>query len=121
MAGAGPTLDGSRRQHVEIEGVAEHLQEAEFLLLDMEIGRRDLDGEGVGGLVEFLRQRRGDERQHRVEAVVVLEERPQVSAAGTSFSRSKSLKTGSVWTISPIFISSRSVIVRSAAESVTMA
>ncbi len=49
---------------VEVEPVAEHLQEAEFLLLDMEVGRRHLDGERVGGLVEPRRQRCGDDVEH---------------------------------------------------------
>ena len=40
----------------------------------MEVGRRHLDGERIGGFMETRRERRGDDIEHPVEAVIGLEE-----------------------------------------------
>ena len=67
-------LDRRHYQLVDLEPVAKHLQEAELLLLDMEVGCGHLDGERIGGFVEARRQRRGDEVEHPVETVIGLEQ-----------------------------------------------
>ena len=66
-------LDGRDEQLVDLEAVAEQLEKAELLLLDMEVSRGDLDRERVGRLVQALGQRLGHEVQDVVQTLGALQ------------------------------------------------
>ena len=64
----GRPFDRGDGQVVEIEAIANDLQKPQFLLLDMKVGRGDLDRQCIGGIVPAFRQTVRDEVENGIEA-----------------------------------------------------
>lgn len=53
-AGDGAAFDRRRRQLVEFDARAQHLQEADLGRVQMKVGGGDLDGQRIGGVIEAV-------------------------------------------------------------------
>src|SRR5680860_1901027 len=70
VAGPDAALDAYRGERVELEAVAQHVEETRLLGLDVEVGCRHFERHGVSRLAQLLRQVAADQQQHVVEAAV---------------------------------------------------
>ena len=64
-------FDCRRRQPVDRERIADHLQHAQFFLVELEIDGDDLDGNGVGGLLQAGLEGLGDLVEQGIEPGLV--------------------------------------------------
>ena len=120
MPGHRPALDRGRHQPVDVEPVADQLEQAQLGLLRPPVGGGHVAGDGVGRLAQRLRQRVRDLVESDVEPVILAQELRALGPDLEIRSGSKSLKMGRWRTIRPITSSSRSVIRPSAAATSTI-
>ncbi len=74
IAGFGGPLDGRRRQALNLEPVADHLQHPRLFLLDVAVGDRHFAGQRVSGLPQFRRNGLRDQPEGLVQTVVVVQQ-----------------------------------------------
>src|SRR4029079_9969978 len=69
----GATLDRRHVELVEVEAIAQHLQEAQLFLLDMEVSGSYFDRHRVSGLIKSRLERVGDQVEDFVDPVLMVE------------------------------------------------